>query len=186
MSQELNKSVDNTIKMADNLFTWVRLQMNEMEYVPQVIPIKALVSSIFEVYKAVGKSKGIKVSCSIDDALTIIGDKNQIEFIIRNLVNNAIKFTNKDGFVQVTAKSLPDGNVEIAVSDNGIGISEVMIKKLFSIEKKQGTNGTAGEKGTGLGLMLSYEFVKLNAGQIEVDSILGKGTVFKVKFRSGN
>lgn len=184
MSQELNSSIDNTIKMADNLITWARVQMNEMEYVPKLIQVKEMVSNIFEVYKEVGKSKGINVNCFIDDSLTVVGDKNQIEFIIRNLVNNAVKFTNKDGFVTITAKSLPDENVEISVSDNGLGISDGMIEKLFSIGKKQGENGTAGEKGTGLGLMLSYEFIKLNGGQIKVESILGKGTTFKTKFKS--
>ena len=186
MSQELNRSIDNTIKMADNLITWARIQMNEMEYIPQLIQIKDIIANIFEVYKDVGKSKGITVTCSIDDSLMIVGDKNQIEFIIRNLVNNAIKFTHRDGFVTIAAKSLPDENVEISVSDSGLGICDEMIDTLFSLEKKQGKDGTAGESGTGLGLMLSYEFVKLNGGQIEVESILGKGTTFKTKFKSGH
>ena len=184
MCKELNNSVDNTIKMADNLITWARMQMNEMEYRPQLIQIKEIVSNIFDVYTDVGKIKGINVKCSIDDSLMIFGDKNQIEFIIRNLVNNAIKFTNKDGFVTITAKSLPDENVEISVSDSGLGISAEMIDKLFSIGKKQGKNGTAGEKGTGLGLMLSYEFIKLNGAEIMAESILGKGSTFKTKFKS--
>ena len=158
--------------------------MNEMEYRPQLIQIKEIVSNIFDVYTDVGKIKGINVTCSIDDSLMIFGDKNQIEFIIRNLVNNAIKFTNKDGFVTITAKSLPDENVEISVSDSGLGISAEMIDKLFSIGKKQGKNGTAGEKGNGLGLMLSYEFIKLNGAEIMVESILGKGSTFKTKFKS--
>jgi signal transduction histidine kinase len=75
-----------------------------------------MLSNILEVYEDVGKTKGVHVDCLIDDSLTIVGDQNQIEFIIRNLVNNAIKFTNKGGFVSVTAKSLPYS--EIAVSDN--------------------------------------------------------------------
>ena len=186
MSQELSRSVDNTIKMADNLITWARIQMNEMEYMPQLIQIKEIVSNIFDVYKDVAKSKGITVNCFIDESLTIVGDKNQIEFIIRNLVNNAIKFTKKEGVVSIIAQSLPDGNVEIAVSDTGIGISDKMIDKLFLIENKQSQNGTAGEKGTGLGLMLSYEFIKLNGGHIEVQSVLGKGTTFKINFKSNN
>lgn len=186
MSQELNRSVDNTIKMADNLITWARIQMNQMEYKPQLIQVKEIVSNIFEVYKEVGKSKGINVNCFIDDSLTIIGDKNQIEFIIRNIVNNAIKFTNKDGSVNISVKSLPDGNIEISISDNGIGISDKLIDKLFLIKNNQSRDGTAGEKGTGLGLMLSYEFIKLNGGQIEVESFLGKGTTFKTKFKSSN
>lgn len=186
MSQELNNSVDSTIKMADNLITWARIQMNQIEYKPQLIQLKEIITNIFDIYKEVGKSKGININCFIDDSLTIVGDKNQIEFIIRNLVNNAIKFTNKDGSVNITAKSLHDGNVEISVSDTGLGISDEIIDKLFSIGTMHGANGTEGEKGTGLGLMLSYEFIKLNGGEIKVESVLGKGTTFTTKFKSSN
>jgi signal transduction histidine kinase len=116
----------------------------------------------------------------VDEALSIIGDKNQIEFVI-----NAIKFTNKKGHVSLTAKSLTDGLVQISVSDNGVGISDEIKSKLFSISNKHNTKGTEGEKGTGLGLMMSNEFMKLNGGQIEIESSLGKGSTFYIKFKSG-
>lgn len=186
MSQQLKDSVDNTIKMADNLITWARIQMREFEYRPQLIKVNEIASTICEVYSYIASSKGIHLNCSIDDSLTIWGDKNQIEFIIRNLVNNAIKFTNKDGFVRLTARQLPDKKIEISVSDSGVGISDRMKDKLFSIGEKQSTNGTAGEKGTGLGLMLSYEFVTLNGGQIDFESTEGKGTTFHMKFNDSN
>lgn len=186
MSTQLRESVDNTIKMADNLITWARIQMNDYQYNAETIKVKDIASNICDVYKDVALKKGINVSCSVEDSLTITGDKNQIEFVIRNLVNNAIKFTDKDGFVSLTAKSLSRGQVQISVTDSGVGISDEFKKKLFSIGKKQSTNGTAGEKGTGLGLMLSYEFVKLNGGQIDIESILGKGTTFHTKFKIGH
>lgn len=186
MSQQLRVSVDNTIKMADNLITWARIQMNDYQYNEETIKVKDIASNICEVYHDVALKKGINLSCSVEDSLSIIGDKNQIEFVIRNLVNNAIKFTHKDGSVSLTAKSLPEGEVQISVSDSGVGISDEMKSKLFSIGKKQSTNGTAGEKGTGLGLMLSYEFVKLNGGQIDIESNLGNGTTFHTKFKSGH
>lgn len=96
------------------------------------------------------------------------------------------EFTNKDGFVRLTATQLPDKKIEISVSDSGVGISDRMKDKLFSIGEKQSTNGTAGEKGTGLGLMLSYEFVTLNGGQIDFESTEGKGTTFHMKFNEAN
>lgn len=186
MSKQLRDSVDNTIKMADNLITWARVQMEDYQFNEETIKVKVIASNICDVYQDVALKKGINVSCSVEDSLTITGDKNQIEFVIRNLVNNAIKFTHKDGFVSLTAKSLPDGQVQISVSDSGVGISDEFKRKLFSIGKKQSTNGTAGEKGTGLGLMLSYEFMKLNGGQIDIESSLGKGTTFHTKFKSGH
>ncbi len=184
MSKQLRDSVDNTIKMADNLITWARLQMNDYQYTIETINVKDIVSNICDVYKDVALKKSINIRCSVEDSLTIVGDMNQIEFVIRNLVNNAIKFTHNNGFVSLTAKSLPDGLVQISVSDSGVGISEEIKRKLFSISKKHSTNGTDGEKGTGLGLMLSYEFMKLNGGQIHIESSLGKGSTFHTKFKS--
>jgi signal transduction histidine kinase len=185
MSQRLRISVDNTIKMADNLITWARIQMNDYQYNEEVFKVKDIASNICEVYKNIALEKGIDLSYSVGESITIIGDKNQIEFIIRNLVNNAIKFTHKNGLVSLTAKLLSSGEVQISVSDNGVGISDEAKSKLFSISKTQSTNGTAGEKGSGLGLMLSYEFVKLSGGQIEIESNVSKGTTFHTKFKSG-
>ncbi len=186
MSKQLSDSVDSTIKMADNLITWATVQMGESQFNEETIKVKDITSNIFDVYQKVALEKGINVSFSVDDSLSIIGDKNQIEFVIRNLVNNAIKFTHKNGFVSLTAKSLPDGLVQISVSDSGVGISDEYKRELFSISKKQSINGTDGEKGTGLGLMLSYEFMKLNGGQIDIESSLGKGSTFHIKFKSGH
>lgn len=186
MSKQLRDSVDNTIKMADNLITWAMVQMEDYQFNEETIKVKDITSNICDVYQDVALKKGINLNCSVEDSLTITGDKNQIEFVIRNLVSNAIKFTHKNGFVSLTTKSLPDGLVQISVSDSGVGISDEYKRELFSISKKQSTNGTAGEKGTGLGLMLSYEFMKLNGGQIDIESSLGKGTTFHTKFKSGH
>ncbi|UQD56198.1 PAS domain-containing sensor histidine kinase [Flavobacterium sp. K5-23] len=186
MSKQLSDSVDSTIKMADNLITWAMVQMGDSQFNEETIKVKDITSNIFDVYQKVALEKGINISFSVDDSLTIIGDKNQIEFVIRNLVNNAIKFTHKNGFVSLTAKSLPDGLVKISVSDSGVGISDEIKRKLFSISKIQSNNGTDGEKGTGLGLMLSYEFMKQNGGQIDIESSLGKGSTFHTKFKSGH
>lgn len=183
MSQQLKNSVDNTIKMANNLITWARIQMNDIQYIPETIKVKELVGNICDVYKDVAINKGLNVSCIVGDSLSIHGDKNQIEFVIRNLVNNAIKFTHSGGSVSLTANSISEEEIEISVSDSGVGISDEMKDKLFTIGKTQSAHGTAGEKGTGLGLLLSYEFIKLNGGQVLVESKLGKGTIFSVRFK---
>jgi signal transduction histidine kinase len=186
MSRQLRTSVDNTIKMADNLITWARIQMGDYHYLPETVVIKDIVTNICEVYKGVALKKSITLSCSVEDSVSIIGDKNQIEFVFRNLVNNAIKFTDKNGFVSLTAESLASGEVQVSVSDSGVGISDEVKRKLFLVGMKQSTTGTAGEKGTGLGLMLCYEFVKLNGGQIEIGSNVGRGTTFRTKFKRGH
>jgi len=185
MGNQLRNTVDNTIKMADNLITWARIQMNDHDFSMEKFRVNDIVLNISEVYKEVALNKGISLRCSVEESLTISGDRNQIEFIIRNLVSNAIKFTNKDGSVSLTAKSLPSGVVHISVSDSGVGISDELKDKLFSIGKKQSTSGTAGEQGTGLGLMLSYEFIQLNGGHIDFESSVGIGTTFHIKL-NGN
>jgi signal transduction histidine kinase len=100
------------------------------------------------------------------------------------LINNAIKFTNKGGFVKLAVKPLSEEEIEISVSDNGLGISDSMKAELFSIGRSKSMDGTAGEGGSGLGLMLSYEYIKINDGQIDVESEIGNGTSFRVRFKS--
>ncbi|NBW34814.1 MAG: sensor histidine kinase [Cytophagia bacterium] len=180
MSKKLQLAVDNTIKMADNLITWAKIQMNELQYSHEVFNLNQIGANVYGVYKEVADKKGVELLYSIEDSIKVAGDKNQIEFIIRNLVNNAIKFSKQGGVVSISATQLPSGQVEIAVADNGVGIPAEVKQRLFTIGKKQSTNGTAGEKGTGLGLMLSYEFVKMNKGEMVVESEEGKGSEFKI------
>ncbi len=184
-SKQAQLAVDNTIKMADNLITWARLQMNDYETHQEKINFNEVVATVLPVYKRIAEKKGINLSWSFEDSITLFADKNHLQFIIRNLLNNAIKFTNKEGSVKLAAISLTNGQTQISVSDNGVGIPEEQKKKIFSVGKSQSSKGTAGEKGTGLGLMLCHEFTKLNGGQIDVESEVGKGTTFHVRLKSG-
>tara|TARA_R110000737_G_scaffold104292_1_gene137489 strand:- start:403 stop:774 length:372 start_codon:yes stop_codon:yes gene_type:complete len=113
-----------------------------------------------------------------------IGDKDQVEFVIRNLINNAIKFTPRKGIVNVSVTQTSN-QIKISVSDTGVGMSSEFSKNLFSIEKPKGIPGTEGEKGSGLGLVLSSEFVKRNEGEIHVVSQEAIGTTITVSFSSG-
>lgn len=183
MSKKLQLAVDNTIKMADNLITWAKIQMNELQYNHEIFNLNQIGLNIYNVYKEVAEKKKVELRYFIEDSLQVAGDKNQIEFIIRNLVNNAIKFSKQGGVVSISAIQSPSGQVEIAVADNGVGIPAEIKQRLFTIGKKQSTNGTAGEKGTGLGLMLSYEFVKMNKGEMVVESEEGKGSEFKLRIQ---
>jgi signal transduction histidine kinase len=101
-----------------------------------------------------------------------------IDAVIRNLVSNAIKFTGAGGTVEISSQST-NNLVEIAVSDTGAGISEENMEKLFRIDVKHISIGTAGEKGSGLGLLLCKELIEKNGGKIKVESEEGKGTTFR-------
>jgi signal transduction histidine kinase len=100
-----------------------------------------------------------------------------LKLVLYNLISNGIKFTNKNGFIKISAIG-QDGSVTINVTDNGIGIAEEDISKLFAKDVRYSTDGTAKEKGTGLGLMLCKEIVEKHGGQISIESEVGKGTKF--------
>jgi signal transduction histidine kinase len=100
-----------------------------------------------------------------------------LKTVLRNLTSNAIKFTNSGGTINISAVQTPS-TITISVSDNGVGISQDMIAKLFELGQVQSTNGTANEKGTGFGLLLCKEFVEKHNGNIWVESAEGKGTTF--------
>lgn len=183
MSIKIKDSVDNTIKMADNLITWAKIQMNDYQNDPEIISTKEIIHSVCVLYKGIALEKGISLVCELSESLNIKADKNQFEFIIRNLINNAIKYTSKGGFVKVKTETDIEKNILISITDTGVGISDSIKDELFKIGKNRSSEGTAGEKGTGLGLMLVYEFVGMNNGEISFESNEKKGTVFYLKFK---
>lgn len=182
MSRELKKSVENTIKLADNLITWATVQMNEFETNLEEVSVLSVFGESLMIYREVAEAKSINVHYSSKGDLFVWADKNQLTFIIRNLVNNAIKFTRPGGTVDLFAEPWGNDQVRIQVKDTGIGMSDEMKARIISSNSKTSIQGTAGEKGTGLGLMLCYEFVKLNHASIELESKDGAGTTFTLLF----
>ena len=125
--------------------------------------------------------KNIKLTSDINEDIYINCDKNMTSTVIRNLLSNAIKFTPENGYVNIKSKEIQvEGKpfIEITVSDSGLGISKKKIQSLFNIEKTNPTKGTAGEVGTGLGLILYKEFIEKQGGSIKVESIEGEGSNF--------
>ena len=184
MGQKLNTSLDNTIKMADNLIIWAQSQMKIIEDKKELINLREVVNEICDIFKVIAKNKEVRLIASIMGDPHFIGDKDQVEFVIRNLINNAIKFTPRKGIVTVSVTQTSN-QIKIVVSDTGVGMSSEFSKNLFSIEKPKGIPGTEGEKGSGLGLVLSSEFVKRNDGKIHVVSQEAIGTTITVSFLSG-
>lgn len=179
--KQLDETLDNTIKMADNLIVWAKQQMRTEEGVPENLHLAKLVGTVYQVYKEVADQKSISLTMNVPETILAYADKNQVLFIIRNLVNNAIKFTHPGGEVKIKATLQSQNKVKIEVSDTGIGISELALKNIFEISPTVKTKGTAGEKGTGLGLVLCKEFVERNNGEIWAQSTEGSGTTFFVE-----
>jgi signal transduction histidine kinase len=137
--------------------------------------------NILEVLKPNADAKNIVINYSTTDHIIVFADNDMLKTVLRNLVSNAIKFTNNGGSVNIHSDK-NTGNVTISVSDNGIGITPDDLTKLFNISEVITTTGTAKETGTGLGLLLCKEFVEKHGGKIWVKSEVGKGSDFKFTF----
>jgi len=180
-SNEIKTSVGNTIKMADNLINWARIQMEDVSVDKITLNVAESVQPIYALYRNIASKKDIDLKLEIGENLKICVDQNQLEFVIRNLLNNAIKFTKRGGVIKLSAQELND-KVEIIVEDNGVGMPDQIKENVFKLESKHSIRGTEGETGTGLGLMLCQEFVNLNEGELLIDSEENKGTTIKIRF----
>ncbi|MFO7671769.1 MAG: HAMP domain-containing sensor histidine kinase, partial [Bacteroidales bacterium] len=128
-------------------------------------------------HRLAAESKGIVLHTHVQNEIFAYGDRDMINSVIRNLMTNAVKFTDRDRKVEVRVNAY-DGLIQVRVIDEGIGIPVEYISKLFRIDEKYKTVGTAGEKGTGLGLIICREFVEKNGGKISVQSKPGVGSTF--------
>jgi len=177
----LNAATRQGYDLLVNLLEWARSQTGSINYSPKYQLINDTLINISELFDAMMVSKEIKFTTAIEKNLEIPIDINMLNTILRNLLTNAVKYTPRNGAIKLEAYRKADC-VEICVSDSGIGMTSEDTEKLFSINKCQSHNGTEGEVGTGLGLILCNEFVKKHSGNISVESELGKGTSFRVSF----
>lgn len=174
-----------TNSLLNNLLEWSRIQSGKIAFEPQELQLYLTVDKIFRLLNPVASSKQVTLNNQIDTTSLCSADSNMLQSIILNLVSNALKFSNIGGVVSVSAIDFDD-YVKISVKDNGIGIKEEHIKLLFDNGITFTTLGTAKEKGTGLGLMLCKEFVKMHNGNIWVESKVGHGTTFSFTLSKGN
>ncbi|MCD4772547.1 MAG: PAS domain S-box protein, partial [Bacteroidales bacterium] len=177
MAQEIFEASNNSFELLENLLQWSRSQMNRINFEPDYFKLIDIVNTNLDLIKSKAKEKNIKIFSGILPNTTVYADKNMISTILRNLLTNALKFTEENGAVYIKARKLED-RVQINITDTGVGIREEDIDKLFKIDSNISTTGTANEKGTGLGLILCKEFVEKNNGTISVESTEGKGSTF--------
>lgn len=180
--EQLSGKIDSTAKrlssLLDNLLSWALLQQGVIPYHPQELNVREVSSNIFQMFQDNADAKNITLHLQIDHNTKVHADESALNAILRNLISNAIKFTPEGGTVSLSTET-KDNKVFINVNDTGTGISAEKLSKLFSLEKRS-EQGTAGEKGTGLGLTLVKELVELNKGSVNVSSVLKKGSTFKV------
>lgn len=172
-----NASID-TFALLENLLKWTSTQSGKIPFKPQNLGFLDICNDILGTLKKNADAKNITIKISANDNITVFADIDMLKTVLRNLVSNAIKFTNKGGTIKINAGANSE-NVTISVSDNGIGIMPDKLSKLFDISQRQSTRGTEQESGTGLGLILCKEFVEKHGGKIWVESEAGKGSDFK-------
>ena len=175
--EEMQKSANLSHQLLQNLLQWSRSQTGRLEFTPRQLEIWAMVQENIAFVKASADKKEIRIKNNSSQAQFVFADESMVNTIIRNLITNAIKFTNLGG--EININTLPvDGFIEISVSDNGVGMDETTRQNLFKLDVTHSTVGTASEAGTGLGLILCKEFVERHGGRIWVESEKGVGTSF--------
>ncbi len=167
--------------LLENLLTWAKTQTGRVVFRPEWTNINLLISDIIRYIEPTAKNKNIEIIFDKTLDYMVYLDRNMITTIIRNLLSNAIKFSYRNSKVYVDIENYYEGHIpslKISVKDEGIGIPKEQKEKIFKIEHSISTSGTEKEQGTGLGLILCYELVKIHGGKIWVESELGKGTTF--------
>lgn len=177
--EELNKMSHNTYNLLENLLDWSTSQMGSMKYEPKYLGIKDLVDENIDLLEAKFKQKNILVEVDVSAQIQVYADENMLLTVIRNLLTNATKFTFEGGKISISANT-DSQYCHLSVTDNGIGISPDNIDLLFRIDRNVIANGTNNEKGTGLGLILSHEFMNRLGGYIKVKSTPNEGSTFTI------
>jgi PAS domain S-box-containing protein len=174
----LNTNAKNTLILLDNLLNWAKSQTGQLSYKPEKLLLSNVIKEIIALNILHADNKSIAINYSPSEEIIVFADENMLRTVLRNLISNAIKFTNINGAINILT-TLKGNFAEVTISDNGIGMNENKRKLLFKIISNQTTKGTANENGSGLGLVLCKEFVQKNKGEIVVESKEGKGSTFK-------
>lgn len=180
-SKKLHVSMKNALSLVENLLTWARTQMNKIDHTPKALNLNKVVEETVRQLENSAGGKQLKLEQTLEGDLQVFADEDHVRLVLRNLITNAIKFTETGGSITISARPEAGDTVLLSVSDTGVGMDEQRQEKLFKIGNTNSTNGTEGEKGTGLGLVLCKEFVEKNGGQIMVSSREGEGTTFTIR-----
>ncbi len=180
LMQMAAKQIDGTVELLNNLVDWGSMQMMGKGAETEKIHLYTLVSHMYKSFEVIASLKCNIMANLVDDDLFINADINAMRFILRNLISNANKFT-KEGVITVYAESC-DKHILLSVSDTGVGMDVQVAKKLFDGEQNESSAGTGNEKGSGLGLILTKDFIELLGGSVRVESEIEKGTSLYIKF----
>jgi signal transduction histidine kinase/ligand-binding sensor domain-containing protein len=171
------KSSEAAYNLLENLLLWARSQSGRIHLEKNYFDLSIVIKETVELLNNQAEAKRIKINSNIKQETNVYADIDTVNTVVRNLLSNAIKFTNSGGSIKIDA-SESDKEIRIDISDNGVGMSKDEVERLFRIDVNLNKSGTAGEKGTGLGLILCKEFIEKNNGKLWVVSQIGKGSTF--------
>lgn len=181
----LNDSLKNQFNLLEKLLDWSRVQNGSIEFRPTKLTISSIINNVTQTFKSNLINKNINFIIDYNDLdidnLFIIGDEFMVNSALSNILSNAIKFTKKNGTINLNFK-YENNKFYFIIQDSGIGMNEEEVHKLFRLDVHNSKLGTEKEKGTGLGLVLVKEFVEKNNGTIEVESKVGNGSKFTIIF----
>ncbi|WP_223818060.1 sensor histidine kinase [Mucilaginibacter rubeus] len=176
LEKDLLAATNNTMQMLTNLLYWTKSQMEYPTVNLQEVNLASVLKSTLDLEKMLAIKKGITLTYDINEKIIVIADTDMLQLVVRNLVNNAIKFTPKGGNITISAQALAH-KVKLTVSDNGKGIAEAEQQHIFRVTSDP-SFGTNNEKGVGLGLLLCKEFIERQGGSIGFGSTFGQGSSF--------
>ncbi|WP_340153298.1 tetratricopeptide repeat-containing sensor histidine kinase [uncultured Marivirga sp.] len=177
LAKDLDKSLKNLFALLENLLQWSRSQTGNIEFTAEEFDLTEMLNENKRLLDKQAENKNIQIEVKNTKSITVQAHPNSITTVIRNLLSNAIKFTDEGGQIKMGVVNEKHEYV-VKIADNGVGMPKDVANKIFRIDTKHSTQGTAKEKGTGLGLILCKEFVEKNGGKIWVKSEEGKGTIF--------
>jgi two-component system, sensor histidine kinase and response regulator len=165
-----------TTGLMENLLHWVKNQMNSANITPVELDMEEIIEDAIHVHKLQAVTKKISIKKEIGTSSIVFADMDMVKLVIRNLLSNAIKFTPEKGKILINLRK-EDSFCRISIIDNGVGMDRQAILRIQE-NNYYSTNGTAKESGTGLGIMLSKDFLSKNGGELSIESVPGKGSVF--------
>nr|WP_298892447.1 HAMP domain-containing sensor histidine kinase [uncultured Acinetobacter sp.] len=183
----INDTAQSTYSLLESLLNWAMAEGGRFHFKPVHFNVNDVVQSVVDLLNSSAFKKKIKLKCDVAGQLYAFGDVRMMTSVIQNLTSNALKFTNANADKEILICAQQDQNwVEIRIQDQGVGMTEMQREKLFQQDTIPSTQGTSGEKGTGLGLVLCKRFVENNGGTIAVESIKNQGTRFIVRIPVGS
>lgn len=178
-SSHIYEVSSQTYKLLENLLEWSRSQTGKIAFTPKALDVRIPIKNAVDLMEPIAKRKQVKINVKAPTVAALV-DENMFHTILQNLLSNAIKYSHPGGKITIIAKE-KDHQLEISIKDQGVGMDAETLKKLFHIDETVSELGTDGERGTGLGLILSKEFIERHRGKILVKSEKGKGSTFTIQ-----